>query len=388
MTNHLATRRECLAGVLGAVFAFEIKGQERQFDDSAARDCVQCGGVGRVPRAGAKPWVWTEGQAPPKWADVLGEAWCPVCQADARPADLTDELNRQFDAALENHRVWEERTGFKLQCVLTRHAALHTQLPTKQAREVGNALEKLTLHLKQTTGSLKIVPTRPNQYELILLLEKSSWDAFRKVMEGLYTPQQLGEAWFAAQRLNAYDHVVTPHLYETKETLRTRPPSCGTTFLLARRLMTVATNRRSPLWLSEGFAGYSDFLVHGINRWGSVYAGEQIPVGDWLEQARLLAVGGKSLAWADVFQSELRDWRDQHHYQTVAMVAFLFETEPARFLRFLGRLKAKEKITDALETAYSSPLAVLETRWTDWLASGRRRGSYRQQQQPPGKFPS
>lgn len=368
MANLLIHRREWVAGLVAAGIAARLGGDEPTLAEPNRSDCSQCGGLGRLPRADAKPWVWTEGQSQPKWAEALGETWCPVCQADAQPAALVEELKQRFDAAVKNHRTWEERTGFKLLSVVTRHAALCTQLPLKQAREVGSALEKLTLHLKRVAGSLAITPTRPDHFEMILLFERPSWDAFRKVMEGLYTPQQLGEAWFSAQRLNAYDHRVTPHLYETKETLRVRPPSCGATFLLARRLMTVAAGGRSPLWLSEGFAAHSDALVHGINRWASVYAGEQIPVGDWLEQARRLVARGQAIPWTDVFQASLRDWREEHHYQTLAMVAFLFETEPAKFLRFLSRLQSREKAPVALASAYNRSLADLELRWAEWLA--------------------
>jgi hypothetical protein len=295
----------------------------------------------------------------------------PVCQAVSEPAVLVEELKQRFEAAVNHNRTWKERTGLKLHGAITRHVALHTQLPLRQSREVGTALESLTLHLKRITGSLGMTPTRPDQFELILLLEKPSWDAFRKVMEQLYTPQQLGEAWFSAQRLNSYDHVVTPHLYETKETMRTRPPSCGATFIVARRQLSLATDWQAPLWLSEGFAAYGDYVVHRMNRWYSVYAGEQVPVGDWMEQARRLATSSKSLPWSEIFQSELRDWREEHHVQSMAMAAFLLEAEPGKFLDFCKRLAARDDASLALEAAYRTTITELEKRWSEWIIARR-----------------
>jgi hypothetical protein len=364
-------RREWLAGVLGSAVAVNLPATEPEKNDDEGDVCSRCHGIGRVPRSDAKPWVWTEGQVQPKWAETVGEEWCPLCHSDANPADLIEEWKQRFVAARAKHETWEERTGWKLQCVVTRHAVIHTQLSSKQAREVGAALEKLTLHLKKITGSLAMTPTRPDEFELVLLLEKPSWEAFRKVMEKLHTPPELGEAWYSAQRLSSYDHFVTPHLYETKETLRARPPSCGATFIVARRQLSLATAWQAPLWLSEGFAAYGDYVVHGMNRWYSVYSGEQIPVGDWMVQARRLTESDKALPWSETLQAELRDWRDEHHFQTMAMVAFLLESKPTKFLNYLKRLKDKEVARDALEAAYGTSIADLEKRCADWIIARR-----------------
>lgn len=367
--QNVSHRRNWLASVLGSAVAVNLLASERNPTGDIGNGCPGCRGLGRVPRTDAKPWVWSEGQVQPKWAEVVGEEWCPLCHSEAEPADLIDEWQQRFAAARANHEMWEERTGWKLQCIITRQATVHTQLPSKQAREVGAALENLTLHLKKITGSLAITPTRPEEFELVLLVDKPSWEAFRKVMERLYTPRELGEAWFSAQRLSSYDHFITPHLYETKESLRVRPPSCGATFIVARRQVSLATGWRAPLWLSEGFAAYGDYMAHGMNRWYSVYSGEQVPVGNWMVQARRLAETDKALPWNEVFQAELRDWRDEHHFQTMSMVAFLLESEPRKFMEYLKRLNDQEVGGEALESAYSTSIADLEKRWADWIIS-------------------
>jgi hypothetical protein len=287
------------------------------------------------------------------------------------PAVLAAEFKQAADAALEKHKQWEERTGWKLACLITRHAVVHTQLSTMQARAVGAALETLTLHLKRITDSLVLTPVRPDTLELMLLWEKPSWDQFRTVMEKLYTLEELGGSWASARLYNAYDHIVTPHTYETPQSIRTRPPTCGAVFITARRQIDTATQRRSPFWLSEGFSAYGDHAVHKVNRWYTVYDVKQIPVSDWLADARKLAGLSKHRPWNKMIERELRDWEAEDHVQTMAMVAFLLGTQPAKFLDLVARIKNGDDQVSALEEAYHAKLDDLEQQWLRWLLAGR-----------------
>lgn len=371
MPNLHGNRRQCLVGMAGTLIAAQCSRAAQQPEADPSAECPRCRGSGRVPLAGTKPWVWTEGQSLPKWADILDEQWCPLCRPDAPHSTLVSDLKARFENALKNHQAWEERTGFSLHCVLTRHAALHTQLSLKPARDVGSAFEKLTLHLQTTTNSLALTPSLPSDFEIILLLEKPSWDAFRLVMEKQYSPAQLGESWFAAQRLNAYDHFVTPHLYETKETLRLRPPSCGATFILARRQIQLAANWLAPFWLSEGFAAYGDLVVHGVNRWCTVYTNEKVPVTNWLAETRKLAIADQLLPWQHVMNTELRDWQNEHHFQSLAMVAYLLTDQPTKFLAYVHRLNMGEPPQVALETAYAATSEELQEKFSRWIVARR-----------------
>jgi hypothetical protein len=332
--------------------------------------CPRCSGVGRVPIAGAKPFVWLKGTPLPKPETIVDEQYCPTCQK-AKAGDLAADLRGQIDAALEKNKQWEERTGWKLGCIITRHAAVHTQLTTAQARTVGQALETLTMHLKQLTDSLLLVPTRPDTLELMMLWEKKAWDQFRKVMEDLYPREKLGPSWASAQLWNAYDHSVTPHTYETPQSIKIRPPSCGAVFIAGRRQLNVATDWHAPFWLAEGFSGYCDNVVHKTNRWYSVYDVKQIPVGDWLADARKLAADSKLRPWKEMMARELRDWETSDHVQTTGAVAFLIESEPAKFLRLVARLRGGEEAIAALEAAYGVVLDELEQRFSRWLLARR-----------------
>jgi hypothetical protein len=334
-------------------------------------NCPRCGGIGRIPTLAEKPFVWLKGTPLPKLDAFIDEDFCPICQGDGDKSELVEDFKAKIDGAIEANKTWEERTGWKLACVVTRHAAIHTQLKTTEGRAVGMAIETLMAHLKRKSGSLVLARTRPDEFGLIVLWEKSSWEAFRKVMESLYSLNQLGPNWISAHEMNAFDHVAVPHTFETPQTIKSRPPSCGTVFITARRQIQLAADWQAPFWLAEGFSAYGDNVVHKLNRWFTVYQPRQMPVGDWMIDARKLVGDEKQRPWKAMFKRELIDWEAPDHVQTMSMVVFLFESEPAKFLAYLKRLRNREEPLEALEGAYNSSLTDLEERWTRWVVKKR-----------------
>jgi hypothetical protein len=190
-------------------------------------------------------------------------------------------------------------------------------------------------------------------------------------MESMYSLQQLGPNWMSVRECNAYDHVEAPHMYETPQSIKTRPPSCGAVFMTARRQLQLAADWRAPFWVTEGFSAYGDNVVHKRNRWFTVYSPRQIPVGDWMVEARKLVGEKKQQSWKAIFKRELIDWEAPDHVQTMSMAAFLFESEPAKFLSYLKRLRNGEEPVEAMEGAYNASLSDIEERWARWVASKR-----------------
>jgi hypothetical protein len=128
---------------------------------------------------------------------------------------------------------------------------------------------------------------------------------------------------------------------------------------------------KAPFWLAEGFSAYGDYVVHKTNRWYTTYAGETVPLGDWMVSIRKLAAGSQQRDWVEFFGRELRDWEPRDHYQSMSMVAFLLESEPARFLDCLRRLRIGEEQKLALENAFQCTVAEHEERWVRWLLNKR-----------------
>lgn len=365
------SRRQWLAGSFAGAWAGSVSLAQGQGSGQPDPDCPRCFGVGRVPLANAKPFVWLKGTPLPKFETALGEQFCPACQSGGDNSKLVTEFNQQFNDALAANKTWEERTGWKLACIITRHAAVHTQLNTTHSKSVGAAIDTLLTYFKQISGSLVLASTQPAEYGLVLLWEKPSWEAFRKVMESQYALEQLGPSWISARELQAYDHFAVPHMYETPQSVKLRPPSCGAVFMVARRQLQLAADWKEPFWLAEGFAAYGDNVVHKINRWFTVYTPKQIPVSDWLANARKLVADAKFRPWMEMMKRELMDWNASDHVQTMSMAAFLFESTPAKFLGYLKLLQGGQPSLAALEEAYRVSLDELEARWSRWLLARR-----------------
>jgi hypothetical protein len=64
---------------------------------------------------------------------------------------------------------------------------------------------------------------------------------------------------------------------------------------------------------------------------------------------------------------ELRDFVKADYPQSLGMVAFLLESEPARFMTLLELLRRRQPCQAALEEAYGRPLAELEAASVKWL---------------------
>jgi hypothetical protein len=68
---------------------------------------------------------------------------------------------------------------------------------------------------------------------------------------------------------------------------------------------------------------------------------------------------------------ELRDWAPSDYVQVLGTVAFLLESEPAKFLRYLRQLAAGDDPLTALEQSYSATRHDLDQRCTRWLLTRR-----------------
>jgi hypothetical protein len=344
---------------------------------AADPDCLRCRGGGLVPHKDRGGYIFVEGVAPFKPELAAAGEPCPICRPLVGKEELVSAEKARHSALLDEHRQWEERTGWKLVLVQTRHAAAHTLLKASEAMKVGQSLDTLAQQL-QKLGGLALVPTRPETFGLVLLWEKETWTKFRAVMQTLFEPQELGDEWGLARDYNSYDHFAVPHMYESPQTIRQRPPSYGAVYLLARRqLLTLARGRKAPSfqppnWLVEGFACYGQQMTMGDVRWFSVYDPSRAPpIGNWQQQVRRLAVEGKLALWKGLLDRHLRDFTPADYSQSLGMVAFLLHEDAGRFIDLCGQLPAAANGQEALEAAYKKPLADLEAAAQLWLARWR-----------------
>jgi hypothetical protein len=333
--------------------------------------CPQCRGIGLVPLVRPKPFIYLEGSSSFRPADAALAQYCPACQSKMDKEMLAAEAARQHEAALLKHKEWEERTGWRLVLVQTRHATIHAQHQPAEARRIGQAIEALTIHLQKTTASLELTPTQPGFYQQVLLLGEPSWEKFRKVMEGLYTAEQLGQAWQPARQALAYDFPDVPHAYIQPERIRELPPEYQAVKFAATRSMMLATNWKAPNWLWEGLGSYGQQAALGDVRIATVYSSDRGPKAVYtFRDARQQAVHKRLRPWPDMIGRDLRDFEPADYTQSMGMVAFLLDTEPAKFLDLLRLLKAGQECQTALEETYGKDLAELGQASAKWLIRG------------------
>lgn len=333
--------------------------------------CPKCRGTGLVPLTKPKPFAFVEGAGPFQAKDAVHAEPCPTCQPKADRTPLVEQATEQHETTSLKHREWEEHLDGRLVHVETRHVSIHTQHQPAQARRIGMAVEAFTIHLQKTTGSLELTSTRPSTYQQMLLLGEPAWTKFRTVMETLYTQEQLGQPWLPARQFMAYDFPDIPHAYIQPERLRELPPEYQAVKFAATRQMMLATNWKAPEWLWEGLGAYGQQAALGDVRISTVYSSEKGPKAVYsFRDARQQASQRKLRPWPDMLQRELRDFEAADYFQSLGMVSFLLDSEPARFLDFLRLLKSGTFCQPALEEAYGKDLAGLQLANAKWLARG------------------
>ena len=68
------------------------------------------------------------------------------------------------------------------------------QLPPNEAQAVGVALEAMTAHLQQLTGSMELTSTRPDTYEILIILGKPNYLGFLRLMQAEWA-DKVGNDW-------------------------------------------------------------------------------------------------------------------------------------------------------------------------------------------------
>lgn len=367
----LFSRREWLAAS-AAVASIAVSGPLLGQED-LLNNCEECAGIGFLPLKNRKPYYHIEGMPPPKAADAVPHRYCPKCQQDKKDQALVDEQTERFKTALDAHKKWEKETGFSLTRIETRHITVHTQMSALECKEIGQAFENYAAHVQNLTGTMELTRTRPENYEMMCFLNEPPYQHFRTVMEKVYTREQLGNSWSVSRGSMAFDHFLLPFFYENQATLRMRPPAHGVAFMGGRRQMSLQTKYRAPLWLSEGYAEYSEFISLKRNLWHTVYNQNPGPEpGDWVSQVRQLANAGQLRSWETQMKRKLEDWDVRDYLQTFGMVTFLIQSEPKKFLSFTRRLRSGTDEKEALEAAYEKTIAKLEPECTKWLIAGGR----------------
>jgi hypothetical protein len=71
-----------------------------------------------------------------------------------------------------------------------------------------------------------------------------------------------------------------------------------------------------------------------------------------------------------MIKRELRDFEPGDYPQSLGMVAFLLDSEPAKFLQLVRLIRQGKDCQAALEEAYGKDLAAVAQACAKWLARG------------------
>jgi hypothetical protein len=118
-----------------------------------------------------------------------------------------------------------------------------------------------------------------------------------------------------------------------------------------------------------GYCAYCENTILKANRVTSLeYALTNLRIDpDWSLAVRRLAAAGGLKPWNDMFPKLLRDYQAEDHLTAYAMVAFLIQYKPQKFLDFVNETKGGLGSAEALEKAYSEKVPELQQRWVKAL---------------------
>jgi hypothetical protein len=332
----------------------------------ATADCEVCRGRGLVPLKKPQPYVWMEGQPVPKGALAVREMYCPNCKPDADNAELAAAEDVRLKTAMDVHLEWEKKTSWQLVRAETRRTALHSQLPPNDTQRVALALESMNQHIEGLTGSLELTQTTPANCNVIILAGQPNYLQFVNLLKAdpVFGP--------ARQDWSLVGQVAGTWVKDTifyRYSPEGPPPEHQGIVLVASYQIRGATNYKDPPWLNVGYCAYCENTVLKANRVTSLeYALTNLRIDpDWSLAVRRLAAAGGLKPWNDMFPKLLRDYQAEDHLTAYAMVAFLIQYKPQKFLEFVKETKGGLGSAEALEKAYGEKVPELQQKWVKAL---------------------
>lgn len=319
--------------------------------------------LGILPLEKPRAFVHVEGMPVPSPEECVRARWS---DPEKDPQLLVNAEAKRLETAGERHMELEKKFNYGLTRVETHHMVIHAQLPPAEARKVGLALEAMKLHLQQLTGSMALSQLDPAKDEVIIAYGKDHYLKLLKIIE-VEKEGQLGRDWPLMKDLmggyvgNTGVQYVLPNFEFTASHMAVNQA--------AGQLIQKACNGQSTSWLAAGFMAYCENVVMGKNIVQNVkYDINVKPIGpNWAAEAKRLARERAFKPWDKVFHLDLRDFEGADYLQAYAMVAYLIQTQPQKFLDYTELLGEGGEIGPSLEKAYGHPIAELQVDWVRWL---------------------
>ena len=324
-------------------------------------------GLGILPLATPRPYVHVEADRLP--APEAGVR-CRWADPQQDPNLLVEQEKRRLVETGRKHAEWERKLNSPLVRVDTHQMVVHAQLPVVEARKVGMALEAMKLHLQKMTGSMWLTQLKPERDELVIVFGKPQYLRLLKVIEADF-PDVLGQDWHLAPmatggsigRLSYFYHANNPF---------SAPPAHMAVSQAASRSILEACGYQAPDWLIQGFSAYCENvvlqknLIHAIS-----YENNNLRLdSNWAVAVRNLAAARQLQPWNELVQTELRNFQPVHYVQSYAMVSYLIQSDPQKFMDLTEKVSAGVESGTALEQVYGLPPVKLQGPWLQWILRG------------------
>src|SRR5579862_1185771 len=311
--------------------------------------CPTCHGLGIVPNVPYKPYVRFDNQpaeatVPPAWY------YCEKCQKGKDAKSISAEMKEIQGRARERHKEALEKTGLKLELVMTPFVALHTNAPAAAAKKIVDTLEKCTGLLQSTLKSMRCVATRPDQDDLYFFSDAKSFETFLDKNEA--SPEEKKSPFFSQA-----------HLAATKSGPQN---DAGIVYLFGYELIKSATSAKASPWLGAGFAAYCENKTLGTN---IMAGGTTDALGTKLGNKWADAVGKnvKSLKkWEQLFEVQIPALTKSDTITGFSVVSYLIALDVGRFDKFIQNINDGDDSVTAIEKAYGRKIAELQANWIQW----------------------
>jgi hypothetical protein len=330
------------------------------------KNCGTCYGIGFIPHSPHRPYVHIEGQPAPNPAAAVPWRHCNKCQKERKPQELIDAETQRLKEAMSGHLRWENRTGWPMLRMETRHVTIHGQLPPEVAVRQGQAANELVAYLQRRTRGVVLTQTRPDTHEILFCWDEPQWMRMIQICQGL---PEFRQDWALVSQTAGYSNAQS-------SVVRARegkgvPPEHHTVSDLARASMYHSTDYQARTWLSIGFAYYCERAILKKNLLHYIeYEPNAQRLGEnWNQEVKKYAQQRKLRLWNDLLELPLRDYDPPDHLGIYMMVAYLFEADPIRFTRMVQMIGRGIDDKAAMEAAYEKTIDELQTGCAKWIAN-------------------
>ena len=329
--------------------------------------CAACLGTGFVPNMALRPYVrmGSEKITPATGANAVPWRYCPKCSANKDGQALISAESARIDAAVDEHKKWEEVAGHKLAYAETHHVTIRSTLDESEAKIVATALEQLTTQLEQSTLSTVLTQTRPDTDLVLIGGDKPGYTLFLSVLQQMHPTTDFALAkdstGFMISHMAVYNGQKNSGMYARNMGL----------YQFGEMLITQATDNKAPAWLRLGFASYCENLITKQNLcYAFQYEKNDVHFGEnWDQEVKKYASQSKLKTWDQIFPLMPIGMSALDYLTCYSMVEFLMITEPKLFPKLCVAFRDGLDSEKAIQKVYNTDYKRVQMLWATWAVS-------------------